>query len=356
MQAGRDAYADRVSRRTLTLLLATLLSLGLTGGAVEARVPYVALGPGPTFNTLGEDDGTPVIAITGRPTFPTDGHLELTTVGVQSQLTLLGALRGWFARDLAVVPREVVYPPGSTDAQVEEKNNELMRTSQSSATSAAARQLGFPVAEVTVAEVAAEAPAAGRLVVGDVLTSLDDAPLRDAAELRALIGKKQIGQPVRVGFRREGRADSVEILTAASKGEGPPRPVIGVVTQEKPLDAPFSVTISLEDVGGPSAGLMFTLGILDKLDELSQTGGKFIAGTGEISADGTVGPIGGITQKLIAAKAKGAVAFLVPADNCDEARRQPPEDLPLVRVASVADALAGLEAVRTGAEPVLCGG
>lgn len=345
-----------MSRRTLTLLLATLLSLGLTGGAVEARVPYVALGPGPTFNTLGEDDGTPVIAITGRPTFPTDGHLDLTTVGVQSRLTLFGALRGWFDRDLAVVPREVVYPPGSTDEQVEQKNNELMRTSQGSATSAAARQLGFPVAEVSVAEVTAGAPATGRLVVGDVLTTLDGAPLRDAAELRALIAKKQVGQAVQVGFRRDGRPGTVEIPTGASQGEGPTRPVIGVVTQEKPLDAPFSVTISLEEVGGPSAGLMFTLGILDKLDEASLTGGKFIAGTGEISADGAVGPIGGITQKLIAAKAKGAVAFLVPADNCAEALRQPPEGLPLVEVATVADALAGLEAVRNGGQPVLCSG
>ena len=344
-----------MSRRTLTLLLATLLSLGLTGGAVEARVPYVALGPGPTFNTLGEVQGTPVLAITGLPTFPTDGRLELTTVGVDSRLSLFGALRGWFAKDLAVVPREVVYPPGRTDAEVDEKNNELMRTSQNSATSAAARELGFPVAEVSVIEVAPGAPATGKLAVGDVLSTVDGVPLRDAAELRALIGRKKVGEPVSVGFRRGDRPMTATITTGPSTGDGPPRPVIGVVTQEKPIDAPFQVTISLEEVGGPSAGLMFTLGILDKLGEASLTGGKFIAGTGEIRSDGTVGPIGGITQKLIAAKAQGAAAFLVPAGNCAEALRQPPQGLPLVKVATLSDALTALEALREGVQPALCG-
>lgn len=349
-------YAERVSRRALTLLLASVLAVGLTAGAVQARVPYVALGPGPTYNTLGEVDGTPVIAIEGRPTFPTDGHLDLTTVGVQSELTLVEALRGWFARDLAVVPRELVYPPGRSDEEVQEQNTELMRASQDSATAAAARQLGIRIAEVTVAEVAPDAPAAGRLQVGDVLTSLDGTALRDAAELRSLIASRQIGAVVRVGFVRAGRPAAIEITTGASGGDGERRPVIGVVTQEKPVDIPFEVTISLQEVGGPSAGLMFTLGILDKLDELSLTAGRYIAGTGEISADGTVGPIGGITQKLIAAKAKGAVAFLVPADNCAEAVRRPPAGLPLVKVTTLTDALAGLEALRQGEQPALCTG
>jgi PDZ domain-containing protein len=343
-----------VSRRTLTLLLATLLAIGLTAGAVQARVPYVALGPGPTFNTLGEVGGEPVIAIDGRQTFPTDGHLDLTTVGVQARLTLFGALRGWFARDLAVVPREVVYPPGRTDEQVEQLNTESMRESQDSATRAAARQLGLRIAEITVAEIAPGAPATGRLQVGDVLVSVDGMMLRDAAELRALIGRKQIGQSVRVDYRREGRAGSVEIPTNASGGDGPPRPVIGIVTNETPVNAPFAVMISLQEVGGPSAGLMFALGILDKLDQPSLTAGKYIAGTGEIAPDGTVGPIGGISQKLVAAKAKGAEAFLVPADNCAEAIRQPPAGLPLLRVETLSDALAGLAALRAGSMPVLC--
>ncbi len=343
-----------MSRRTLTLLLASLLAAALTAGAANARVPYVALGPGPTYNTLGEADGRPVLVIEGRQSFPTEGNLDLTTVGVQSRLTLVTALRGWFDRDLAVVPREVVYPPGRTDEQVQEKNAELMKQSQGSAVSAAARQLGLRVAEVSVTEITPGAPAAGRLEIGDILTSVDDTQLRDAAELRSLIGARQVGDSVRIGFTRAGRSDTAVIATGQSSGDGPLRPVIGVVTQEKPVDAPFTVDITLEEVGGPSAGLMFTLGILDKLDEPSLTAGKYIAGTGEISADGTVGSIGGIVQKLTAAKAKGAVAFLVPAGNCAEAGRRPPPDLPLIRVATLGDALAGLDALRAGRPPVLC--
>ena len=345
-----------MSRRTLTLLLATLLAIGLAAGAGQARVPYVALGPGPMYNTLGETGGKPVIAIEGRATFPTDGHLDLTTVGVQSRLTLAGALAGWFARDLAVVPREVVYPPGQSDKQVEQQNTEAMRTSQDSAAAAAARQLGLRVAEVSVAQIPSGAPASGLLQVGDVLTAVDGTPLRDAAELRSVVSAKKAGDTVRVSFVRAGAEGAVDIVTGSSDDGGAPRPVIGVTPSEKPVDLPFDVTISLQEVGGPSAGLMFALGILDKLDEPSLTAGKYIAGTGEISANGAVGPIGGIPQKLVAAKANGAVAFLVPAGNCEEAAKQPPTGLPLLKVATLADALTGLEALRTGGQPVLCPG
>ena len=343
-----------MSRRTLTLLLASALALGLTLTAAFARVPYVALGPGPTYNTLGEVDGTPVLKIAGRRTFPTDGNLDLTTVGVQARLTLVQALRGWFARDLAVVPREVVFPPGRTDEQVDQENKVAMQESQSDAVLAAARQLGFQVSTVSVQEVAAEAPARGLLEPGDVLRTVDGKPVRDASELRELIGARQAGQPVRIGFSRGGREQEVTITTGTAGGDGEKRPVIGVVTEEKPLEVPFDVDITLEDVGGPSAGLMFSLGIIDKLDAASLTGGKYIAGTGEISPDGTVGPIGGITQKLIAARRKGAVAFLVPAANCPEAVSMPPAGLVLVKVGTLSEALTGLDAVRRGAEPETC--
>lgn len=344
-----------MSRRALTLLLASLLAVGLSVGALQARVPYVALGPGPIYDTLGEtEDGKPVIEIDGAPSYPTDGRLDLTTVGVQADLTLVEALRGWFSRDLAVVPREVVYPPGQSDEQVQAQNTEAMRTSQESAEAAAARQRGARISEVVVAQVASDAPAAGLLQEGDVLTRLDGTEVRDAAELRALISANQVGEAVRVDYVRDGQPGSVDIVTGRAGDDGPGRPVIGVVTEEKPLDLPFDVTISLQEVGGPSAGLMFTLGVLDKLGEASLTGGKHIAGTGEIEADGTVGPIGGIPQKLIAAKAEGAAAFLVPADNCAEALLRPPDGLPLLKIATLDDALAGLEALRNGDQPVLC--
>lgn len=343
-----------MSRRALSLLLASLLALALTLSAAVARVPYVALGPGPTYNTLGEVDGTAVLTIEGRRTYPADGHLDLTTVGVQPRLTLAQALRGWFARDLAVVPRDVVFPPGKTDEQVDQQNTAAMKESQSIAVRAAARQLGLPVARVAVAELAGDSPARDRLEVGDVLTAVDGTKVRDAAELRRLIGDRKPGEPVRIGYTRAGRTGETEIVTRTGGGDGERRPVIGVVTEESPLDVPFDVKISLAEVGGPSAGLMFTLGILEKLGPESLTGGRYIAGTGEISADGSVGPIGGISQKLIAARRKGAVAFLVPEGNCAEAVSEPPPGLVLLKVGSLAQALTGLEAMRRGTDPTTC--
>ena len=343
-----------MSRRTLTLLLASVLSVVLTAGAVQARVPYVALGPGPTYDTLGEVDGEPLLRIEGRPTFPTDGRLDLTTVGVDPRLTLFDAMRGWLDRDRAVVPREVVYPPGKSDEQVDRETAEQMVASQSSAVSAAARQLGFRTADVLVDGVAADAPADGRLREGDVLRTVDGRPLRDAADLRAAVSGGEVGDVVRIGLERDGRPATVEVRTAASEDDGEPRPVIGVMTREQPVDAPFDVEITLEEVGGPSAGLMFALGILDKLGEPSLTGGQHIAGTGEISATGQVGPIGGISQKLVAAKAKGVDAFLVPEGNCAEAVGTAPDGLPLVEVGSLSQALTALEALREGEQPELC--
>lgn len=343
-----------MSRRSLTLLLASLLALGLTAGAAQARVPYVALGPGPTFNTLSEVDGAPVLEVSGRPTYATDGHLDLTTVSVQSDLTLVRALQGWFDRDLAVVPREVVYPPDKSDAQVAKENAAAMTQSQDAAVTAAARQLGFRTAEVLVKEVPAGSPSSARLRAGDVVTALNGTSVRDAADLRQLVAQHAVGDEVSVSYVREGFPRTATVSLGVSGGDAERRPILGIQTEEKPVKAPFSVKINLKDVGGPSAGLMFTLGILDKLGEPSLTGGRYIAGTGEISTDGSVGPIGGIAEKLIAAKAKGAVAFLVPEANCKEAARRPPRGLPLLEVGSVSDALDGLQALRRGQKPRLC--
>ena len=339
-----------MSRRALTLLLASLLALGLTLLAVVATVPYVALGPGPTYDTLGEVDGTPVLEIAGREVFPTDGQLDLTTVGVQPSLTLAQALQGWFSRDLAIVPREVVFPSGRTDEEIDAENAQAMAVSQSDAVGAAARELGL-LPEIVVAELNDDSPAQGLLEVGDVLTAVDGSPVADADALRERISDRSPGDPVQIAYVRDGRPATAEVVTGTATADGAARPVIGVLPEER---YPLDVTINLADVGGPSAGLMVALGILDKVGEESLTGGNHVAGTGEISSDGIVGPIGGITQKLIAAGREGAVAFLVPEANCVEAVNNPPDGLLLVRVGSLDDALTALEALRVGDTPVSC--
>ncbi len=340
---------QRVSRRTLTLLLAGGLALVLLVGGLFLSVPYVALGPGPTFNTLGQDGGTPVIGITGHPVYADDGHLDLTTVGVRSQLSLGEALVGWLRRDEAVVPRELVFPPGQSDQQVDAENTRQMVESQDAATSAALTQLGIPLG-VTVAQVSAGSPATGVLQQGDVLTRVDGTAVTGPDQLRTLISGRQVGQSVVLGYTRDGQPAQATLTTQASP-DSPPRAIIGVSTS---VSYPFKVTIALKDVGGPSAGLMFALGIVDKLEPGSLTGGRYVAGTGEITPDGAVQPIGGIQQKLRGARGKGATLFLVPADNCGDAKANRPAGLQLAKVTSLSSALAALQTVRDGGTPAGC--
>lgn len=338
-----------MSRRALTLLLSCLLCIGLLAGALVARVPYVALGPGPTFNTLGVEDGTPVIAIEGREVFPVDGHLDLTTVGVRPQLTLAEALVGWVRRDEAVVPRELVFPPGRTEDQIDADNTRQMVESQDAAISAALTRLGIPVA-VDVASVAEGSPAAGRLQDGDTVTSIDGTPVTSPAQLRTLVADRAVGAALTVGYERAGNPAEA-VLTTAAAPDDPARPYVGVGTT---VSYPFEVTIALDDVGGPSAGLMFALGIIDKLEPGSLTGGAYVAGTGEITPEGVVRPIGGIQQKLLGARGKGATVFLVPAGNCADAAASRPDGLQLARVATLDDAVTALAAVREGVAPAAC--
>jgi PDZ domain-containing protein len=345
-----------VSRRTLTLLLSSVLALALVLVVAVARVPYVALAPGPTFNTLGADDqGKPVITIAGHATFPDNGHLNMTTISVVVPLTLAQALRGWLRHDYAVVPRDVIYPPGRSTDQVRKQDEADFRASQSSATTAALRYLGVKgTVHVLVDSLQKGAPATGIVKPGDEILEVDGKPVRDAKTLRAMIGTRQPGQSVRLKLLRGTTPLTVSVGTAATTDkDGKVRPVIGVQTAER-TDYPIKVTISLGDIGGPSAGLMFALGIIDELEPGSLTHGRFIAGTGTIDDDGTVGPIGGIQQKLIGARRRGATVFLVPADNCAEALSSPPDGLKLVKVASLRGALGELHNLETGAATTPC--
>lgn len=266
-------------------------------------------------------------------------------------------MQGWFEHDLAVVPRDVIYPPNRSDDQVRAEDQAAMRESQDSAVTAALRELGIPgVTHVLVGAVTAKAPADGRLQTGDELVAVDGTKVTGARQLRELIGRRSPGQSVQVQYVRAGRPGQVTLTTAATTDPGGvARPVIGVQTSER-TDYPFTVQISLRDVGGPSAGLMFALGILDKLEPGSLTDGRFIAGTGTIDGDGQVGPIGGIQQKLIGARSKGAQVFLVPAANCAEALSGPPKGLRLIKVSTLKGALGELQRLHDGTATTPCTG
>ncbi|MEV0805883.1 PDZ domain-containing protein [Micromonospora sp. NPDC050200] len=335
-------------RRGVTVLLGALLTTLLSIGVLGAPIPYVVLGPGPTVNTLGTSDGKEVIQVTGRSTSTSAGQLRMTTVGVQPTVKLRAAIAGWLSPDEAVVPRELVYPPGESQEEVEKRNAEDFQNSQTSAETAALVELGYPV-QVVAKEVAADGPSAGLLKAGDVITTVDGVPVTTATKLVELIRAKAAGTALSIGYTRDGVAGTATVTSREQDG----RPRIGLVPEQR-QPHPFNLKIDLGNIGGPSAGLMFALGIVDKLEPADLTGGKIIAGTGTIDDEGRVGPIGGIAQKLVGAKKAKAKVFLVPADNCAEAVRNPQPDLPLIKVGSLDEALTALETLRAGGQPTRC--
>lgn len=335
-----------------------LLAVVLAVLAAVVPVPFVELMPGPVTNTLGRTGrGTPVIAISGHPTYPTTGRLDLTTVAVEGgppgPITLAQAVRAWVDPTNAVLPQSLLYPPGQSPSQVNQVNTAEMSSSQEHAIVAALRSLGYPVpTQVVVAAVLPGKPAAGRLRPGDVITAVDGHAVTDLGPLVARIGGRRPGQPVRLTIVRAGRSLVVSVPTVADP-QNPARAFIGIETAERHR-FPFQVSINLKDVGGPSAGLMFTLGIIDKLTPGNLAAGRTIAGTGTISDDGQVGPIGGIQQKIPGARAAGATVFLTPAANCAAAKSVAPPGLRLVRVRSLADALHALALLDAGKMPPGC--
>ena len=337
-----------MSRRVLTLITGGLLLLALLVGGTQLPVPYAELGPGPTLDTLGVDQsGQQIIQLTKREPAKTTGHLNLTTVSVRDRLDLLAAMRGWIDPSRAVVPREEIFPPGQTQQQTDAKNAQDFVTSQNSAELAALAYLDKT--KVVITQVPADSPSLGRLAAKDTITKVQGTPVGDVSDLGKVLGATTPGTTVTVDYLRGGKPGTAKITTAKGTDEdGKPRAVLGVGVGLEST-APFTVKIALDDrIGGPSAGLMFALGILDKLGADDLTGGRFIAGTGTIEVTGDVGPIGGIPLKLIAARDKGATDFLVPSGNCAEASRNPPSGLNLIKVDTLTGAVNALEALKAG--------
>jgi PDZ domain-containing protein len=338
----------RMRRRGVTVILGALITALLAIGVMAVPMPYVVLKPGPTVNTLGSDNGKEVIQVTKGPTSTSTGQLRLTTVGVQNDVELVWAIRGWVSNEQAVVPHDVIYPPDQTEEQVEQNNKQEFQTSQSSAETVALRELGHPV-QTYVTEVSANGASTGKLQKDDILTSVDGTPVTSPAKLTELIQAKPAGTALTIGYTRGGKAGTASVTTKDDNGT----PRVGVQIDKKQTD-PYGITIDLGEIGGPSAGLMFTLGIIDKIEPADLTGGKIIAGTGTIDDEGQVGPIGGIPQKLVGAKAAGAQIFLVPKDNCAEALRNAVPGLPMAEVATVDDALTALKTFTSGGTPKPC--
>jgi Lon-like protease len=337
-----------MSRRSVTLLVAAAGVLIALAVAVVAPVPYVALTPGPTLNTLGSLSGKPLIQVAGHRTYRTTGNLNMVTVsfigGPGTRFNIFAALRSWLSPHDAVVPSSEIFTPGDTEQQVARQDTEEMANSQQTATAAALCQLkiGFKTID-TVRSTIKGMPAAGVLRAGDVITAVDGTPVSCRADAGTLVKDRKAGAPVQLTVLRHGRTIPVRLTTADVQGQ----PEIGVYLVES-FTFPFSVTIKVGNIGGPSAGMMFALGLIDKITPDNLTGGRFIAGTGEIEANGTVQPIGGIQQKMAGARAAGATIFLTPAANCPDAAGAVPAGMRLIKVSSLAGAIAALDALKAG--------
>ncbi|GIE98967.1 YlbL family protein [Paractinoplanes rishiriensis] len=337
-------------RRGVTVILGALLTALLAVGVMAAPLPYVVLKPGPTVNTLGSSNGTEVIQVTDTKTTTSAGQLRLTTVNVQSQVELVWAISSWFSDREAVVPRALIYPPDQTEKQVEQQNAQEWTDSQESAVTVALVKLGYPV-QTYVKKLSDGSAATGLLAADDVITAVDGTAITSPGKLTELVRAKPAGTTFTVAYTRAGKAGSAKITTKAADGDNTPRLGIEIDTKQP---HPFEVKIDLDKIGGPSAGLMFTLGIMDKLMPEDLTGGKIIAGTGTIDDAGKVGPIGGIPQKLVGAKSAGAKLFLVPKDNCAEAVKNAVPGLTMAEVATVDDALTALKTFTAGGTPKPC--
>ena len=352
-----------MSRRLLTLLAALVPAVLLFVLATSATVPLVAMGPGPTYDTFGEAEvqveggveTVPIIEVRGREADQTEGTLRMTTVAVRDRLTLADAVRFWLDPVQVVVPRDQVFPPERSRDEVRESNAAEMVGSENSAEAAAYGYLGIPM-QPRVEGVDPDGPAAGLLRVGDVLTSVDGERVSDATAVVEQVGAHRPGDEVRIGFTRDGREETTTTRLASAGPDGDPdQGRLGILVGDPPADG-TDVTINIDpDVGGPSAGLILAIAIVDKLDPGNSTGGAKVAGSGTIQPDGTVGPIGGVTHKIRAAHEAGATEFLVPAGNCAEAVQDPPGGIRLIEVETLGGALDALEVAATGGEPPTCG-
>ncbi|MFD3436426.1 PDZ domain-containing protein [Streptomyces sp. NPDC058685] len=349
-------------RRTATMLASTLVLIALLCAGVFIKVPYSEMSPGPTVNTLGEARGEPVLAISGRKTYPTTGHLNMTTVrvtGADYNMNFVEAVYGWLAHDNVVVPHDTLYPDGKTEEQSTQENAEEFTQSQESAKVAALKQLKIPVkSRVVVSTVIKDTPSEDRLHAGDVIRAVDGAAVEQPADVAKLVTKHKPGEkvvftivPAKAAAAAEkagkepGATEKVTITTTTSDTGN--RAIVGIQAGTDHT-FPFTIDINLADVGGPSAGLMFALGIVDKLTPGNLTGGKFVAGTGTIDDQGKVGPIGGIEMKLVGARNAGAEYFLTPNDNCASAASDIPDGLTLVKVNTIEDAAKSLEKIKSG--------
>ncbi len=358
-QEPEDPTSERVAPRRSVVVGWVLVGSAFVLTLILALLPapYVIEQPGPVFNTLGKNQpvgsrpdakAQPLITIPSRTTYPTAGSLDLLTVSVvgnpQQLPSWIQVVSAWFDPSKAVSPVQALFPPGVSTEESDKENQVLMVDSQKDAVAAALNELGydFPQA-VKVMQVVKNSPAASELKVGDEISSVNGMPVKGIASLRSAVSKNGAGNPAELGIVRGKQSLTISVTPTNSGGA-----VVLGVGVGMDYTFPFDVNIQLDNVGGPSAGQMFALGIIDKLTPGNHNGGAKVAGTGTIDNEGNIGAIGGIRQKMFGARSAGAKYFLAPASNCNEVTGHIPSGLKVFSVKKLDDSLAVLKAVKAG--------
>jgi len=307
--------------------------------------PFVILSPGNPQNILGS-----AITITGTKSYPTTGKLSVTSVMVtdpDSYITGFDVLYGWFDKNRAVLPRVEVYPEGESAADSMKNGAEEMSGSQTNATAAALNYLGYKsTSKLVITEVNDQTNANKLLYKSDIVLSVDDKKFESASEIMRYLDQKQPGDLVSIKVLRSEREIITKQIKLSARDDG--SAFIGVNIQQN-FNFPFQVKIQLAETGGPSGGLVFALGVVEKLTPADLIRGRNIAGTGTITADGQVGPIGGIAEKIIGAKKDGVKIFLAPIENCTDIKNKDQltnsgskNDMKIVPVATLTEAISVL--------------
>jgi PDZ domain-containing protein len=344
------------SRATVGGLWALAVALVALVAISFLPTAYVIQQPGPVYDTLGtapDQNGkeVPLITVNGATTYPTKPALDLLTVQVRGNRertpSWIELAAAWFDPSMAVLPIDAVFPAGQTTDERNQESAAMMVDSQKEATAAALSHLGYDVHQrIVVYSLTSDSAAQGILQKGDTISSANGEAVTTATQLRTIVGESA-GKAIELGIVRDGKPSTVSVTPKKTSVGGQDVWLIGV-TLMNDFDFPIDVKIQLNNVGGPSAGMMFALGIIDKLTPGELNGGNHVAGTGTIDAAGDVGAIGGIRQKMYGAVDAGATYFLAPDSNCDEVVGHVPSGLRVFSVKTLDDSLAALDAIRSG--------
>jgi PDZ domain-containing protein len=335
-----------MTQRTTAGLVAVLLLGALVTWTSFRPLPYVTYEPGQTFDVLGETDGKEIIQVSGHRVYRDAGELRMTTVLISTPgapLDLFTLMTDWINPDATIYPYDAVYAPDLSQEENREEGQVEMVTSQDAATAVALRELGYDVKPVIeVVAVTDGTPAAGNLEVRDILLEVGGIPIRSADDVAKAVSEAPKDEPISFQVKRGGKdGEIVEVDITPTLIDGHQRVGIRIGIG---YEFPFQVSVNISDrIGGPSAGLMFSLAIFDTLTPGSLTGDQVIAGTGTIDDKGKVGPIGGIAQKIVGARDDGAQLFMVPPDNCDEALEADNGDMRLVKAVTMHAAVQAIE-------------